>query len=499
MGSGKSIIIIGAGLAGLATGVYAQMNGYRAKIFEYHHSPGGVCTAWERRGYTIDGAIRWLVGTKPSHPYFRMYEELGIIREVRFFELEHYITVEDEATGQILEIGKDLEKLERDMKEISPDDGNNIEEMIKIIRAGERFSTPLGKPQQLMGPLGNVKMMWQMRSMLKYIRKYAKLTVGDYLERFESQWLRKALLGIFPSEMPALPLFITLAQITSGQCGLPEGGSLQIPLSVEKRYRELGGEVQYKAKVEEIIIEDDKAVGIRLADGSEHHSDIVVSAADGYSTIFEMLGGKYIDSDIEECYQNLKMLPGLVMVSFGVNREFPNSAHSKMIYLKEPIPVGEEMISKMGVRIFNYDPTLAEAGKTVVQAFFESDFDWWAKQREDEAQYKQEKLRIAGEVLRRLEARYPDISLQVEMKDVATPYTTWRYTLNHKGAYEGWFPTLKVMSRVMDKTLPGLLNLYMVGQWVQPPGGVPTVMLTGRKLIQLLCHYDKNKFVTTVP
>jgi len=225
----------------------------------------------------------------------------------------------------------------------------------------------------------------------------------------------------------------------------------------------------------------------------------VVSAADGYSTIFEMLGGKYIDSDIERCYQNLKMFPGLVMVSFGIDREFPNETHSKMIYLKEPISVGEEMISKMGVRIFNYDPTLAEAGKTVVQAFFESDFDWWAKQHEDEAQYKEEKLRIAGEVLRRLEARYPDISLQVEMTDVATPYTTWRYTLNHKGAYEGWFPTLEAMSRAMDKTLPGLLNLYMVGQWVQPPGGVPTVMLTGRRLIQLLCHDDRNKFVTTVP
>ncbi len=43
---GKTIAIIGAGIAGLSAGCYAQMNGYRAKIFEMHTTPGGVCTAW---------------------------------------------------------------------------------------------------------------------------------------------------------------------------------------------------------------------------------------------------------------------------------------------------------------------------------------------------------------------------------------------------------------------------------------------------------------------
>jgi len=47
----KSIIIIGAGIGGLATGCYAQMNGYRTQIFEMHTQPGGVCTSWKRRGY----------------------------------------------------------------------------------------------------------------------------------------------------------------------------------------------------------------------------------------------------------------------------------------------------------------------------------------------------------------------------------------------------------------------------------------------------------------
>ena len=51
--SSKDIIIIGAGIAGLAAGCYAQMNGYRSQIFEMHFLPGGLCTAWERKDYVF--------------------------------------------------------------------------------------------------------------------------------------------------------------------------------------------------------------------------------------------------------------------------------------------------------------------------------------------------------------------------------------------------------------------------------------------------------------
>ncbi len=57
------ILIIGAGVAGLAAGCYAQMNGYRSKIFELHDIPGGLCTAWEREDYIFDGCIHYLFGS----------------------------------------------------------------------------------------------------------------------------------------------------------------------------------------------------------------------------------------------------------------------------------------------------------------------------------------------------------------------------------------------------------------------------------------------------
>ncbi len=59
----KSIIIIGAGIAGLSAGCYSQMNGYHTQIFEMDNDRrSGLCTTWKRKGYNIDGCIHWLVG-----------------------------------------------------------------------------------------------------------------------------------------------------------------------------------------------------------------------------------------------------------------------------------------------------------------------------------------------------------------------------------------------------------------------------------------------------
>ena len=70
-------LVIGAGIAGLTTGCYAQMNGYRSQIFEMDTLPGGVCTAWKRKGYTFDGCIHHLAGSKPSSKLYRVWQELG--------------------------------------------------------------------------------------------------------------------------------------------------------------------------------------------------------------------------------------------------------------------------------------------------------------------------------------------------------------------------------------------------------------------------------------
>jgi phytoene dehydrogenase-like protein len=81
----KSIIIIGAGIAGLSAGCYAQMNGYDSSIYEKHSISGGLCTSWTRGQYTFDGSIDWLTGSAPDGMFYPLWQEAGAIKGKRFF------------------------------------------------------------------------------------------------------------------------------------------------------------------------------------------------------------------------------------------------------------------------------------------------------------------------------------------------------------------------------------------------------------------------------
>ena len=105
----RSILIIGAGIAGLAAGCYAQMNGYRTKIFEMHTIPGGVCTSWKRGGYTFEGCIHHLAGCTPGTKLHRMWQELGAMPR-DLIHPEEVVRVED-PSGKALTIHADLDRL----------------------------------------------------------------------------------------------------------------------------------------------------------------------------------------------------------------------------------------------------------------------------------------------------------------------------------------------------------------------------------------------------
>ena len=99
-----------------------------------------------------------------------------------------------------------------------------------------------------------------------------------------------------------------------------------------------------------------------------------------------------------------------------------------------------------------------------------------------------------------LDQRFPGLASQVEMHDVATPMTWERYTGNWQSGFDGWLVTTKTFGMRMSKTLPGLENFYMAGQWVEPGGGgVPIVATSGRNVIQIICEQDKKSFVTSIP
>jgi phytoene dehydrogenase-like protein len=485
----RSVIIIGAGLAGLAAGIHAQRNGYRARIFEHAGQAGGVAVGWRRGHYHIDGGIHFLMGYRPDSLTHRIYEEVGAAGPGAAIEMTEYAEYVDERTGRAIRITRDLDRLTADWGALSPADAGPMRDLVRLAR--ELAGSPLlnmgmGDPPELAGRLASLKQLWEMRGALRYLTGRANMSMGERAKEIRDPWLAEVYANLFLPEAPAWFVGMLLALLASGDMGLLCGGSMAFVRDMETCYSSLGGEITFNATVEQIIVEGDRAVGVRLADGAVHRAGAVISAADGRSTLYGMLGGKYLDARTRERYETWRLLSPMVMVSYGVAREFPADGHFRAFSLTEPLRVGAQTVPALLLRIFNYSGAFAPAGKTVIQATFDSEWDHWRTLRDDMPAYEAEKARIADEVIGRLERHYPGIASQVEVTDVATPYTTWRYTLNDRGAYEGWLPTARQMMSALPRTLPGLGRFAMAGQWVMPGGGVPTCIASGRDAVRIL-------------
>lgn len=505
----KSIIIIGAGIAGLAAGCYGQMNGYRTEIFELHNLPGGLCTAWERGHYILDGCIHYLFGSGPGQPFHRMWQELGAVQGQQFINHEELMRVTD-PDGRTLIVYCDPDRLEAHMKELSPADAPRIEAMCRGIRQFKHFDMTLNlrKPKPLMTPQDWRALGQGMLPYLGPMAQWALVSARDWGARFKDPFLRRAIPQMFA--WPDIPMIVGLALLAymhNGNAGMPKGASLEFARAIERRYLALGGQIHYKAQVEKILVEDSpndrrkRAVGVRLYDDSVHRADYVISACDGRGTIFDMLGGEFTDRHIRRLYDGHLPIHSQVQVSLGVNRDLSRDPHWVTYLLDKPITIAGEDRFEIGVKNYGFDPSLAPPGKSVLIAMLTTHYGYWQRIY-GRRLYDTEQTQVSDILIDFLETLYPGLRADIEVVDEATPLSYERYTGNWQGSSCGWLltkETMPLMIQGMRKTLPGLRNLYMAGQWVEPGGSVPVAAMSGRNAIQLICHEDGRPFVTTTP
>ena len=360
------MIIIGAGIAGLAAGCYAQMNGFETEIFELHSLPGGLCTSWSRKGYTFDGCIHWLVGSNPASGLYKTWREVGALEGRTVYDTQEYMRIELE--GKTLIVYTNVDQFEQGMIEHSPEDRKTIKEFTDGIRTLSGMDMPVDRQDD---PLKGLKTAASLLGAGPTFLKWSKVTVQQYADRLKDPWLRQALPLIAGIDFPMVGLMYMLAWMNNRDAGYPIGGSLEFSKDIERRYLALGGKIHYHARVDKILVENDTAVGIRLCDGSEHRAGLVVSAADGHATIFDMLEGKYINDTIRGYYNEFPIFEPIVQVSLGINRDFSGEPSMVNLPLEKPFTVSGVERKRMGYKVYNFDPTLAPAGKSVVEVMFE--------------------------------------------------------------------------------------------------------------------------------
>ena len=500
--SETTIAIIGAGVAGLSAGCYGRMNGYRTTIFESHNLPGGLCTAWNRKGYTFDGCIHWLTGSAPGDSIYALWEELGAVQGKSMYDHDvFWRTVGSD--GRTFSLYADPERLEGHMKALSPADAKPIEQLCGWIRKFIPFGMPVGKPRELMSKLDMLKLAFRMRRHLRALKTLSATTMAEFAQRFEDSLLAAGLAQAIGSDTPLIGLIMTLVPMAKLAAGFPAGGSLPFARAIERRYLSLGGEIRYRARVTRILEEDGKAVGLELQDGTRIDADYVVSAADLRATLHSLLDGKRQHETHRLLLESGKLYAPCIQASFGVKRVIHelDECLGESFKLEQPLQLAGASVEWMNVKSYGFDPSLAPDGSSVVTSILSADWEYWNHLREDRAAYEAEKETIAAACAETIDGRYPGFKNAIEVIDVATPLTFERYTGNWKGSFMTWMlsPEFQKKHGYVRKTIPGLDNLYLASMWTVPPGGLPGAAMAGREVVQLLCAKDGKRFVTTRP
>ncbi len=496
----KSVIIIGAGIAGLSTGCYAEMNGFNTEIFEMHTRPGGLCTSWQRNGFNINGCVHLLLGSAKQSEFYQIWEELGAIQGRQFKHYEDFISFEG-TDGSVFTLHSDIDKLEEHMLEVAPEDSALIKDFIQGVRRCLHFRLPILKAPELYGPLEGLGVLFKLIPFWGLLRKWFKISMQEFSTRFQSSLLRELFADLWFPDSPLFFFMMTLSMLHQKTSGYPLGGSFDFAKSIERRYLGLGGQCRYSSRVSKILVEKNRAVGIKLEDGTEHYADYVISAADGYTTIFKMLDGKYLNKKIRGFYENYPIFPPLIYISLGLKQTFDlgmGSSTGLDFPVKEPVIIAGEKLKRLGIRIHNFDPSAAPSGKTLVKILIPSNIAYWEPLYQDNLRYQAEKEQIADQVVALIDRRFPGFADMIEMRDITTPITYVRYTGNWQGSHQGWMITPKTGLFHMKNGLPHLKNFFMVGHWVVPGGGIPSAALSGRNVAQFLCKQNKRPFVTTI-
>jgi len=481
----KSIVIIGAGMGGLAAGIYGRMDGWKTTIFEQHTKPGGQCASWKRKGYTFDGCTHHLFGCDPWSQLYSLWEDLGAMPR-GLVNTTECVSVES-PNGRMFYDYWDPNRLEEQLKEIAPEDARVIEEYARAIPifAKEDFfgDVMMAKPLQIAKNLPN----------LMRLLKWFKPTMRDFGDRFSNQFLRRTV-PLLEYSLPDAPAYLHMVKHAYGYKGAiawPVGASIDFAQSIEKRYRELGGEIHYKQKVKEILTDFGKAVGVRLEDGTEVSADYVISNADGRKTIEDMLGGRYGDERIKKwCREPEDETPWAVHVFLGVDRDLSREPSALVLLLDQPLTVGGHTTESVEMQIYGMDPSMAPPGKGVIKVELVSGYSYWKKLYEEGAAYREEKEKVAEAIISLLDStHFSGLKGQVEVVDVPTLMTWERYVGGTHGFLsmpnKKFNPVSMVLGR-LDSTLPGLSNFYLVGTWATSIGALFANALSGKKIIASL-------------
>lgn len=490
------VIVVGAGMGGLTCGGLLARQGNSVLICEQHVRPGGCVCGFQRKGFTFD-AIHFLISQcGPGETLPAALEAMGAKDAIEFLRVEQ----KSRMILPDLDFTFTPDTFISELKRLFPGEARAIEHFVVEMNAfvDELLRTPLSKPYYLMNPiemmLFGMKVFFRQRRVFKYQSKTTAQILNDC---FIDPRIKTIFYTIAPLERI---FFMGTAWMWNTYLRkkfyYPKGGYQALADTFATAFKNCGGTLALRTSVKRIIVENGQATGVELDDGRRIRADRVISNADIMLTLDRLVGREHLPKGFMARLERRKVATSVFYVYLGVDLDVSKLDFDRVTvcpfiemerldgHLHDPenCPLAIEIPTR-------YYPALAPEGKNIITLCTVANYDdlgTWGLEAGGYrgSSYRTTKERVAESLIRQAEKVIPALSQHIVVKEVATPVTIARYTLNRGGSSMGWDQTPEEMMKPAQVT--PIRQLYLVGQWTYPQGGVPGVVGSGWILANLM-------------
>ncbi len=481
----REVIVVGAGLGGLAAAVRLAAQGYRVRVLERHTTPGGRCGTWESEGFRFDTGPTLLLMTDYLRQVFSdAGRRLEDYLELRQLDPNYRVYFAD---GQTLDVTSRINGMLEGVERIEPGVGPRF---LRFLAETSKLYT-IGLAAFVDRNVHRRRDFFNLRNGLLLLRARAmerlQSMVGRYFrdERLQQAFSFQSLyLGLSPYKSPAIYSLLPYTEVAGGLY-FPMGGMHAIPAALARLAAELGVEIEYGREVTALERAADRIVAVRLADGQRLDADLVLVNADLPYAYESLLQEPYAGID------RFEFSCSAFLMYLGVDRQYPSLPHHNLVVPSDLRRACDDIFDRHRVPadpafyICNpnkTDPSLAPAGMENIYVLVPvpsqdpaRPIDWAA-----------EGPRLEAEMLERLERfGLTDLRRHVVTKRTFTPadfelrFGATRgeaFGLAHGIDQVGYF---RPHNRHAECD-----NLFFVGQSTHPGCGVPMVLISSRLVVE---------------
>ncbi len=478
-------IVIGSGMGGLsAAAILAKHGGKRVLVLERHYTPGGYTHVFRRPGYEWDVGVHYIGQVQdPGSEARRIFDDItdGKLSWAPMPEVYDRIIMGDRTFDLVAGAVRFRETLQG----YFPREARTIVRYLGAVRACTRASRLFFREKVIPAPLARVVGPLMQARFLRYASQTTLEALQSLMcgpELFAVLTGQNGDYGLPPSQSSFAMHAAVVAHYLDG-AAYPMGGAGQIAATVIPIIEAAGGAVLVSAEVLEILVEGDRAMGIRMADGRELRAPVVISDAGVANTFGRLLPrnmaaatgirdavAKVAPSVAHLClYVGLKHSAeelGLTGTNLWV---YPDTDHDGNVarFLKNPEAAFPSVyISFPSAK----DPSFQQRypGRATIEIITLAASEWfdpWADTRwhHRSPEYEDLKARFAGRLLEQLYRHVPSVRGKVDYHELSTPLSTRHFCGHPHGEIYGLSATPERF-RIRLRAETPILGLFLSGQ-----------------------------------